>query len=238
MNKQLSTVLLCLRMRILATNRKLPKIPSVGAFYCSGQASWRLDVTVHSINTSLGGLEPPSSRLTAERASLLRHRDLLLQWLFYFLSVWYSPIWKLFFFLLLFIGKKQTIVQVPLSRVQVESKSFGPNLKQVPSRVTRLCRLCRVESSRVTRLCRLCRVKSSRVTRLCRVKSSRVTRLCQGYALFVRNISVACLACSFFFSVCWVVIISKLNYFGNTNTRSSHDDSVAVWVHSCGSALA
>ena len=27
------------------------------------------------ISPSLGGLEPPSSRLTAERASLLRHRD-------------------------------------------------------------------------------------------------------------------------------------------------------------------
>ena len=29
------------------------------------------------ISSSLGGLEPPSSRLTAERASLLRHRDTL-----------------------------------------------------------------------------------------------------------------------------------------------------------------
>ena len=29
-------------------------------------------------NSSLGGFEPPTFRLTAERASRLRHRDLLL----------------------------------------------------------------------------------------------------------------------------------------------------------------
>ena len=49
---------------------------------------------------SLGGLEPPSSRLTAERASLLRHRDCKLQ-SFITISclVWYSPIHEIMFFI-------------------------------------------------------------------------------------------------------------------------------------------
>ena len=36
--------------------------------------------------SSLGGLEPPSSRLTAERASLLRHRDMLIALINHFIS--------------------------------------------------------------------------------------------------------------------------------------------------------
>ena len=35
-----------------------------------------LESTVKKIKSSLGGLEPPTFRLTAERANRLRHRDL------------------------------------------------------------------------------------------------------------------------------------------------------------------
>ena len=55
--------------------------------------------------SSLGGLEPPSSRLTAERASLLRHRDCkLLSFITFSCLAWYSPICKITFFIRKYIG--------------------------------------------------------------------------------------------------------------------------------------
>ena len=70
---------------------QLGSFPQPHVWVLSIATSLRLVVNIDaSIITSLGGLEPPSSRLTAERASLLRHRDLLQKLFLVFFRAWFG----------------------------------------------------------------------------------------------------------------------------------------------------